>query len=69
MTTLKIPIHIQGITYSTVYTNPRNSRPSFEPTNTNAVPTSAMVECPGIDLKRRTCEPTRITIPAQNINT
>ena len=65
----KIRTRIQGITSFIVYTNPRNSRPSFEPTNTNAVPTSAMVECWGIDLKRRTCEPTRITIPAQNINT
>lgn len=31
------------------YANPRNSRPSLEPTNIRAVATSAMVECCGID--------------------
>jgi hypothetical protein len=51
------------------YANPRNSRPSLEPTNINAVPMSAMVECCGIDRNRRTWDTTRTTKPAQNIRT
>ena len=31
--------------YHIFYSKPKNLRPSFEPTNINAVPTSAMVEC------------------------
>ena len=52
-----------------LYASPINSRPSFEPTNISPVPTSAIVECCGIDLNSRTCDTIRTATPAQNIST